>query len=64
MTSGRPTKLHGITVIFYELSHPTLGQGAAQGLNQVEHFTVANGTSFFRMSTVSTVTFPPNVLTF
>jgi len=69
LRSSRPNELRppnqtGITVVFYELSHPTLGQGAAQGLMQVERFTAANGTSFFRMSTVATYTFPPNVLTF
>ena len=69
LRSSRPNELRppnqtGVTVVFYELSHPTLGQGAAQGLMQVERFTAANGTSFFRMSTVTTYTFPPNVLTF
>ena len=60
----RPAGQTGITIVFYELSHRTLGQGAAQGLNQVESFTAANGTIFFRMSTVTVYTFPPNVLTF
>ena len=54
----------GIFVLFYELSHYTLGQGAAQGFVQVEQFTVANGTSFLRSSASAVSTFPPNVLTF
>ena len=50
--SSRPNEFRvanqtGITVIFYELSHPTLWQWAVQGLNQVECFTATNGTSFF-----------------
>ena len=41
-TSGQT----GISVIFYELSHRTLGQGAALGLVQAERFAAANGTSY------------------
>jgi len=54
----------GIVVIFYELSHPTLGRGAQTGFSQVEIFTAANGTSFIRTSGNVIITFPPNVLTF
>ena len=53
----------GIFVLFYELSHHTLGQGAAQGFVQVERATAANGTSFLRSSGSVVFTFPPNVLT-
>ena len=63
-TDTRPSGQTGISVIFYELSHRTLGQGAAQGLVQAERFTAANGTSFIRFSTTYVLTFPPNVLTF
>ena len=62
---SRPSGQTGISVIiFYELSHCTLGQGAALGLVQEERFAAANGTSFIRFSTDSVLTFPPNVLTF
>ena len=61
---SRPSSQTGISVIFYELSHPTLGQGAVQGLIQSERFAAANGTSFIRLSTDSVLTFPPNVLAF
>jgi len=61
---SRPSGQTGISVIFYELSHRTLGQGAALGLVQAERFAAANGTSFIRFSTDSVLTFPPNVLTF
>ena len=54
----------GIFVLFYELSHRTLGPGAAQGFLQVERATAANGTSFLRSSGSVIFTFPPNVLTF
>ena len=54
----------GIFVLFYEVSHRTLGQGAQQGLVQVESVTAANGTSFFRVASTAVLTFPPNVLTF
>ena len=54
----------GIYVTFYELSHRTLGQGAIQGLVQVQSVTAANGTAFLRFSGSSVFTFPPNVLTF
>jgi len=63
-TESRPSSQTGISVVFYELSHHTLGQGATQGLVQAERFAAANGTSFIRLSTVSVLTFPPNVLTF
>ena len=58
---SRPT---GISLLFYESSHRTLGQGAAQGLVQAENATTANGTILIRLSTVIVLTFPPNVLTF
>ena len=54
----------GIFVVFYELSHRTLGQGTAQGFVQVERATAANGTSFLRSSGSVIFTFPPNVLSF
>ena len=54
----------GIYVTFYELLHPTLGQGAQHGLVQFESVTAANGTDFIRFSGSSVITFPPNVLSF
>ena len=54
----------GIYVVFYELSHRTLGKEAIQGLVQVQSATAANGTAFLRLSGTSIFTFPPNVLTF
>ena len=54
----------GIYVTFYELSHPTLGQGAQHGLVQLERVTAANGTAYIRFSGTSIFTFPPNVLSF
>ena len=54
----------GIIIIFYELSHPTLGQGAQTGYLQVEIATAANGTSFNRIAGTVILNFPPNVLTF
>ena len=53
----------GLYVLFYELSHPTLGQGAQQGFVQTELGT-ENGTSVLRRSGSSVLTFPPNVLSF
>ena len=53
----------GLYVLFYELSHPTLGQGAQQGFVQTELGT-ENGTSVNRRSGSSVLTFPPNVLSF
>jgi len=55
---------NGIVVVFYELSHPTLGRGAQTGFAQVEHYTAANGTSFVRGAGAAVLTFPPNILTF
>ena len=60
----RGSRQIGISVFFYETSHRTLGQGAAQGLVQAENATTANGARFIRLSTVIVLTFPPNVLTF
>jgi len=54
----------GVTVLFFELSHRTLGQGSQQGFVQVERLTATNGTSFLRVVGSSVLTFPPNVLTF
>ena len=54
----------GIFVVFYELSHRTLGQGAMHGLVQFELTTAANGTALIRFSGSDVITFPPNVLTF
>ena len=51
----------GLYVLFFELSHPTLGQGAQQGFFQTEMFT-ANGTSILRRAGSNVITFPPNVL--
>ena len=53
----------GLYVLFYELFHPTLGQGAQQGFVQTELGT-ENGTSILRRSGSSILTFPPNVLSF
>ena len=50
----------GVFVLFYELSHPTLGQGAQQGFFQTEP---VNGT-VLRYSGGAVLTFPPNVLSF
>ena len=52
----------GLFVLFYELSHPTLGQGAQQGFFQTELVTV-NGTDL-HYSGGAILTFPPNVLSF
>ena len=54
----------GILVLFYELSHRTLGQGAQQGFIHAERVTATNGTSFLRVSASAVLTFPPNILTF
>ena len=53
----------GLFVLFYELSHPTLGQGALQGFYQTE-LGVVNGTSILRRAGTAVLTFPPNVLSF
>ena len=53
----------GIFVLFYELSHPTLGQGALQGFYQSERGS-KNGTSILRRAGTAVITFPPNVLSF
>ena len=53
----------GIFVLFFELSHPTLGQGALQGFVQTELVTV-NGTSILRRAGTTVITFPANVLSF
>ena len=53
----------GLYVLFFELSHPTLGQGSLQGFFQTEHGT-ENGTSILRRTVSSLATFPPNVLSF
>ena len=57
-----PNETGGTSVEFYELSHPTLGQGAAHGFTQSEMVAAANGTSFVQLS--GTTVLPPNVLTF
>ena len=57
------SQLIGLYVLFYEHSHPTLGQGAQQGFFQTERATV-NGTSIIRRSGSAVLTFPPNVLSF
>ena len=53
----------GLFVLFYELSHPTLGQGALQGFFQTERGT-RNGTIILRRAGKAVATFPPNVLSF
>ena len=53
----------GLFVLFYELSHPTLGQGALQGFVQTERDT-ENGTSILCRTASALATFPPNVLSF
>ena len=53
----------GLFVLFFELSHPTLGQGALQGFVQTERDT-ENGTSILRRTASALATFPPNVLSF
>ena len=53
----------GLYVLFFELSHPILGQGAQQGFFQTESSTV-NGTTIVRRSGSAVLTFPPNVLSF
>ena len=53
----------GLFVLIYELSNPTLGQGAQQGFSQTELVT-ENGTSVIRRSGSAVLTFPPNVLSF
>ena len=53
----------GIFVLFYELSHPTLGQGALQGFVQSKH-DFKNGTSILRRAGTAVITFPPNILSF
>ena len=51
----------GLFVSFYELSHPTLGQGVQQGFFQTQRI---NGTSILRRSGSVVLTFPPNILSF
>ena len=58
-TDTQPSGQTGISVVFREVSHRTLGQAAAQGLVKSERFTAANGTSFLCFSLI---TFPPNVI--
>ena len=53
----------GLFVLFYELSHQTLGQGALQGFYQTE-LGVVNGTSILRRAGTAVITFPPNVHSF
>ena len=60
---NRRTSDDQLFVIFYELSHRTLGRGAEHGVIQFQ--VVANGTSRnFLFSGITVQTFPPNVLTF
>ena len=47
----------GLFILFYELSHPTLGQGSQQGFFQTE---LVNGTDILRLSGSAVLTFPPN----
>ena len=52
----------GLFVLFFELFHPTLGQGTQRGFFQTERGT-ENGTGILRRCGSSVLTFPPNVLT-
>ena len=61
-TDTRPSSQTGISVVFREVSHHTLGQGAAHGLVKSERFTASNGTSFLRFSSIIVLTFSPNVI--
>ena len=51
----------GLFVLFYELYHATLGQGAQQGHFQTE---IVPETGLIRDSGSAVLTFPPNVLSF
>ena len=51
----------GLFVLFYELSHLTLGQGSQQGFFQTE---LINGTDILHLSGSSVLTFPPNAIGF
>ena len=53
----------GLFVLFYELSHPTLGPGALKGFLQTELVT-ESGTSILCWAGNAIATFPPNVLSF
>ena len=53
----------GVFVLFYALSHPTLGQGAIREFTQTELVT-ENGTSILHRVGSTLATFPPNVLSF
>ena len=56
-------QFEGIYVLFFEVSHPTLGRGGFQGFFQTERGT-ENGTTILRRSVSAVATFPPNVLSF
>ena len=55
------TSRFGFFVLFYELSHPMLGQGSQQGFFQTE---LANGTDILCLSGSAVLTFPPNAYGF
>ena len=56
-------QIEGVYVLFFELSHPTLGRGSLQGFFQTERGT-ENGTTILRLSASAVATFPPVVLSF
>ena len=56
-------QFEGVYVLFFEVSHPTLGRGSLQGFFQTEHGT-ENGTTILRRSVSAVATFPPVVLSF
>ena len=56
-------QFEGVYVLFFEVSHPTLGRGGFQGFFQTERGT-ENGTTILRRSVSAVATFPPNVLSF
>ena len=56
-------QFEGVYVLFFEVSHPTLGRGGFQGFFQTERGT-ENGTIILRRSVSAVATFPPNVLSF
>ena len=53
----------GLFVLFFELSHPTLGQGALQRFVQTERDT-KNAASILHRTASVLATFPPHVLSF
>ena len=56
-------QIEGVYVLFFELSHPTLGRGGLQGFFRTERGT-ENGTTILRQAASAVATFPPVVLSF